>query len=772
MLKSIRTCFISSKSKIVGLAIILFMPYRANAHDFKNQISHPIEDSNALVSKKITTSNPLFVKNQLKIKQIRRIQVLDVGNLSFQKFASSQKLGMYSYSFQYGKGKFLPIFIDKKGLKSKQIKTKWLILHEKELNSKLFKQITLSHELFNSAECYYSENKSKYFSPLLKIKPSIKTHNLKLRRAPIYGVNTIGLRMGKICEEAGILVLKPVFTNFQITPSFKAFEPPISSIIKLNISNRPYIYSRQEVPVNLRLDYKKSTNSNKRFFPQNDIILGELETMSPLVPFDPELNFFDFNNIWSQTDLEYHTQKANRLLWKSLNEYDINLKPKKGFFRKIFSIRKISIPTKRQVRDACVDGIAQFFRFKKWMHKNVQRPLTNFIRSKTGDFFLKSPHLGPFRRKYGFDNFSKHFTPVKIKYDRIESIQYRWQHYNKVEFNSDPNFLLKQCLDNFDDTAIVLSQSNFVPLPLKFNEPEFSTANLIYPRRRRRRRIGFLQMWRNRKKSFNKLGFEPLEMLIPQSLDSSIPKGKKTTNPEIFVISRILNYERKYMRIRNRKASRSWRYKIFYHRVAQEIMDETKLNSNNTIPPTFYAGPLFLKEKGISVHGTCGYGLGYFEKLGHKFYINPVTGLVSIYQNSAGENFYGDDETTYFGVSAGRGYYSDKTGVKYFYVENYDDAQFAYMSGEFSPHLPIQSRKNPFYWKREYYYNPEYIKLKKISGPWLDIRGNVRNQFQDFYEIKKDTFFDIQGKLKGGVRLKLKQKTWSTKSVIDITDNN
>lgn len=770
MFKSIRTCFISSKSKVVGLAIILFMPYRVNAHDFKNQTSHPINDSSTLLPKKIPVSNPLFVKNKLKIKQIRRIQVSDVGNLSFQKFVSSPRLRVYSYSFQYGKGKFLPIFIDKEGLKSKQIKTKLLIRKEEEFNSELFKKITLSHKLFNSAEYYYSENKSDYSSPLLK--RSTKTKNLRVRQAPIYSVNTVGLQMGKICEEAGILVLNPVFTSFQITPSFKAFEPPISSITKVNISNRPYTYSREEVPVHLRLDYKKCISSNKSFFPQNDIIARELETMTRLAPFNPELNFFDFNNIWSKADLEYHTQKANRLLWKSLEEYDINLKPKKGFFRTIFSMRKISIPTKRQFRDACVDGIAQFFKFKKWMHKNVQRPLTNFIRSKTGDFFLKSPHLGPFRRKYGFDNFSKHFNSINIKYDRAESIQYRWQHYNKVEFHSGPNFLLKQCLDNFDDKAVVLPQSNFVPLPLKFNESEFSTTNLIYPRLRRRRRIGLLQMWRNRKKSFNKVGFEPLEILIPQSLDSSIPKGRKTTDPEIFVVSRILNYERKYMRIRNRKASRSWRYKIFYHRVAQEIMDETRLQSDNSIPPTFYAGPLFLKEKGISVNGTCGYGLGYFNNAGHKFYINPVTGLISIYQNSAGENFYGDDETTYFGVLNGLGYYSDKTGIKYFYVDNYDDVLFAYMNEEFIPRIPIQSRKNPFYWKHEYYYSPDYIKLKKISGPWVDIRGKVRNKFQHLYEIKKDTFFDIQGKLKGGVRLKLKKKTWSTKSVIDTKDNN
>ena len=84
-------------------------------------------------------------------------------------------------------------------------------------------------------------------------------------------------------------------------------------------------------------------------------------------------------------------------MWKFANPYIIRYKAKKSLLSQIFTIRELSLPTKRQIRDACVDGISKFFRFKKWMHKNVQRPLTNYIRSKTGDLFLVSPHLQPFK---------------------------------------------------------------------------------------------------------------------------------------------------------------------------------------------------------------------------------------------------------------------------------------------------------------------------------------------------------------------------------------
>lgn len=758
LLKLIRGNLVLSKFKIITLVSLLFIaPTKATASDFNNSSDIKLQSGVKPGLENPPNARLVNVRYQSskldngKIIKISRIKPFIANSNNLKKFVSRPNSGIEIYAYT---GLNSPILIDNQEFESKLTHVKSMVVYAKMLPKRheLLTKVEIGNNLFRSAEDYYSENKIKPVDPqFLKIKHRFNVSNVRVRpnnfNVPGRGLNILALRMGRLCEDEGTRFLQAEFNEFNIP--IKSLEPPISIFFKSVMGNYPYIYSKYEWPYSIT---KTLVNSENETCLANRIE-AELETM-PLgyISFDPELNFFDFNTIWFARDMESSCINANHVIFKASKKYEIKLTRKKGFFRNLFRIRKFSIPTKRELRDACVDGITQFFKFKKWMHKNVQRPLTNFIRSKTGNLFLASPHLQPFRRKYGFVNFDKHFTPVDIKFDRLESLQYRWQHYNKIEFNSDDNFLLAQCLENSFDSAVLLPQSNFVSLPLKFSEAEFTPGNLFY--------LPISKSLKNRKNSFNKHGFNSFDILIPQTSVLHIPNGTKTTNPEVFVFSRILNYHRKYIAMRNAKACRSWRYNIFYHRVAQEIMDETKLSSNNSIPPTFFIGPLLLKEKGIEVNGTCGYGLGYRKVGANKFYINPVTGLISIYQNSNHENFCGDDETTYFGVFKGRGYYSDKTHVKYFYVENFDDALFAYVSGQSSVRNPIKSRKNPFYWKREYYLDTEYLKIKKLSGPWHDIRTSVRDQFEHLYEIQKDVHFDIveKPKVKGGVKLKFNSK--------------
>ena len=81
----------------------------------------------------------------------------------------------------------------------------------------------------------------------------------------------------------------------------------------------------------------------------------------------------------------------------SLESYpDLSFSP---FSKPIFKVPESTNPIqmeriereslKLKIRDKCVDGVAQIFKFKKWAYKRVQRPLNDFIRSKTGDRILK-----------------------------------------------------------------------------------------------------------------------------------------------------------------------------------------------------------------------------------------------------------------------------------------------------------------------------------------------------------------------------------------------
>lgn len=605
------------------------------------------------------------------------------------------------------------IIIDHDELKLNQIKVRFLYQYvdKNGLRTDLLAQIREGIALLKSAESYYTDG-------IVELSDEVK------------GTNFLALRIGRLCEYEGGQILKPAFDEFYISVQIPGPGSLISDLLNEKIKEYPFIYSSQE---------KHDFWLEKPLYKSSvDLSVNKIQREFDSFPvskksFFSQLTFNDFYTLWCNSQSNRNLKRADFILWQSKNTHS-KAKRKKNIFRNLATVHKVSIPTKRQVRDACVDGISKFFSFKRWVHQNVQRPLTNFIRSKTGDLILASPHLKPFNRKYGFVNFDSHFSPSEVKYDRSESLYYRWQHYNKIEYNPSSDFLLTQSFDQAHDTVprplCLLAELDFVPLGLRFKESEFIPENLLLPNLR--------HTYRSRKIRHHRLGFNSLDTFLPQSSGLNLPSGDKTTNPETFVFSRILNYDRKYLRIRNAKACRSWRYKIFYHRIEKEILSETMASSNTEIPPTLYIGPLFLKEKGISVNGSCGYGLGYLKRGSNKFYMNPVTGLISIYQNSFNENFNGDDQTTYFGVSNGRGYYTDKNAIKYFYVDNYDDSIFKHTHNELSPPISIQSRKNPFYWKREYYADLNYLKFKKLSGPWRDIRGSVRHSFKDLYDIKRD----------------------------------
>ena len=136
---------------------------------------------------------------------------------------------------------------------------------------------------------------------------------------------------------------------------------------------------------------------------------------------------------------------------------------------------------------------------------------------------------------------------------------------------------------------------------------------------------------------------------------------------------------------------------------------------------------------------SCGYGLSYLKNNGQKFYINPSTGLISYYTNNKNENFHGDDSTTVYGVFEGRGYYTDKKGIKYFYKENYK--QFynfsKNISSQISPNGFPKMRNNPYFYKREFYFDKEYPQIKKMAGLWKDLRASKRDDNRYLFNLKK-----------------------------------
>jgi len=719
LVSSIHVGLAFSKRKIFGLTLLFLMPLKVNANDMNSSYQVSVarnirhEQENRLQDEK---NDSAMSPNFIAIFQPFSTNLIVSSDIVLRY---PLEVEIYSYPTPNS-----VILINNRELKMKQEQVKLLSNYSKFVsnNPSFLDNIKIADNLLKAAESYYVENTLKPFNPNSKRKKSkFSEINPPFPSNSLVSIYITSIKLGRVFEDEGTRLLNFELNKLKIES--RIIELPISSI---SVENFPDFYSRSEL----------CNGVSKPSVLASDRIALELETIY-WYSFDSNFNFVDFPYLWSLRDIDYSSKKADYLMWKFANPYIIRYKAKKSLLSQIFTIRELSLPTKRQIRDACVDGISKFFRFKKWMHKNVQRPLTNYIRSKTGDLFLASPHLQPFKRKYGFVNFNEHFNPINIKYDYSESIQSRWQHYNKIEFDVPDSVLLEQCLDNISDSPKLISQINFVSLPLTFNEFEFTELNTLprynYTGKVLKKRPRF-HFWNS--KQVLKRGLKASDVLLPQSLSKDIPWGKKTNQPEAFSFSRIINYDRRYLAIRHRKASRSWRYHIFYHRVAEEIMNETKVLSNHSIPPTLLIGPLLLKQKGHDINQTGGYGLGYLKRGYNKFYLNPVTGLISIYQNKNYEDFYGDDKTTYYGVDKGRPYYSDKYGIKYFYVGNFDDTFFGYLSGESHIRQPIQSRKNPFYWRREYYVDVEYLKIKKLSGPWSDVRANVREHFQDFYKVK------------------------------------
>jgi hypothetical protein len=364
---------------------------------------------------------------------------------------------------------------------------------------------------------------------------------------------------------------------------------------------------------------------------------------------------------------------------------------------------------KLKIRDKCVDGVAQIFKFKKWAYKRVQRPLNDFIRSKTGDRILKSPHLVSFKRKYGFES---DLNFKDIKKERIESIVYRWRHYNKINFYADFD-------DSQTDEFLLLPRKfykeRFVPLPLKFCEIDF-LSNKNYP---------VLNNALNESDPF-----------LPQS-DFMLRRSLKSeTDP----LSISLDFDKKFFEDRNNRARRSLRYYVNFPLINSNIQNERIRKRTNL--PIFLLGPEILKSYGINTNDSCGYGLGYLRVGSQKIYMNPATGLFSYYKSIDNQIFNGDDKTTYFGIENNRGYYSDSKGTKYFYAGNYIEInsarsnRFKFMNS--SPNgLPTDTRRNPYLHKSDFYLNPLYTSIKRQAGPWNDVGGLRRHKFSSLYPVSK-----------------------------------
>ena len=358
---------------------------------------------------------------------------------------------------------------------------------------------------------------------------------------------------------------------------------------------------------------------------------------------------------------------------------------------------------KLQMRDKCVDGVAQFFKFKKWAYKQVQKPVNTFIREKTGEHLLKSPHLSSFSRKYGFE-----FEPSldDIKKERIESPVYRWQQYNRVKFyqNSENKFL----------SSSEIIKEYFNPLPFKFLKSSFE------------------QLAEDLRFISTPI-FDPFDLLMPQSYSNL----RSSLNESSDLMLMATEFDKKFLEERNAYAYRSLRYYVNYPFINSKIQNDRIYKQGKL--PNFLFGPEILKKQGLDLGYTCGYGLGYCKLNSQKIYINPTTGLLSYFMNTSNQLFNGDDQTTYFGVENNIGYYTDKSGIKYFYMGNYLDSadtlpmNFCTMSPDGRPVM----RSNSYYHKKGFYYNPFYVKVKEQAGPWKDIRASVRYKLDNLYNIER-----------------------------------
>ena len=380
-----------------------------------------------------------------------------------------------------------------------------------------------------------------------------------------------------------------------------------------------------------------------------------------------------------------------------------------------FSLSNKPIQIKRDslkltIRDKCVDGVSQFFKFKKWAYTKVQRPVNDYVRAKTGERIFKSPHLIPFKRKYGFEIEP---TLSDIKKEQIESVVYRWRHYNKIDFHEEFDFDSSQYTDLLSTSIIPQKfyKERFVPLPLKFVKNDFLDSNDY--------QILDSSLAMN-------------NPFLPQS-DSTL---RLTLDDSIDPLSVALDFDKKFLADRNSKACKSIRYYVNYPLINSNIQKE-RIRKKMKLP-VFLLGPEILKGQGIHSNNSCGYGLGYLKVDSQKMYINPTTGLFSYFVSSDNHLFNGNDKMTYFGVENNCGYYSDDNNIKYFYRGNYVElnSPFPRYWGRSPNGLPAV-RRNPYYHENDFYINPSYTSIKNQAGPWKDVRASHRKRFSHLYTITK-----------------------------------
>lgn len=557
-------------------------------------------------------------------------------------------------------------------------------------------------KLLESAKGYYSENGQNYFKVENKSHINNTSNSLTLR-------NTIPIYLGRACEEIVI---------------------PVVNVNSLDNSN--IITNNQHLLKNTPNNTYSQTEWNS--FPRLSNNLTESKTLNPTKSKNVSnlrqslnsfpLDRFSFFPILANLDFSFLLLKSNKSAClidhnsRTNQFYDSIIKFEENkMIKKKFSLRNIRVPTKRELRDSVVDSITVFFKFKKWTKNNVQRPLGNLIRNTTGNLFLDPPHFLPFERKFGSIDLTKKFSSIKIKYELNESIVYRWIYYNKLSF-----------LEGLKLVDFIASNKNsdffYTPLPFNFQTSDFKDVNNLFFKSRTKKEKNLI------------IGLNSKEVLLPQSLTSL---ARRNVSPELLMESQIFNrvksYDKKYLDERNEKASKSLRYFINVSNIEEEITNSRKVFNDIKKSPNFLLGPELLANLSPlqDIPYTCGYGLGYFNISNKKIYINPTTGLLSIYKDSNNRAFYGNDKTTFYGVKNGKGYYSDDSGIKYYYSHNYE---FDFLRSKSNKDFP-KSRLNPDSFSNEFYSNSQYLSNKEKSGPWIDVRRNVRHSESIFYPISK-----------------------------------
>jgi len=460
------------------------------------------------------------------------------------------------------------------------------------------------------------------------------------------------------------------------------------------------------------------------------------------------------SNLYKVLDLNNNVQKIKKDRIKfnfSLEHMDQAEKNDKKTKVKRFNWQKIrlKIPTKRQLRDACVDAITEVFKFKRWFYNKVQRPFTKYVRLKTGNLIFKEPHINPFIKKYGFEKLAKKTEIATIKSESKEAPIYRLKTYNRLVFNEIKSFSkiqrLGQCEQNgniilpqkFFKKHLIKLEDNYINKDFKKLKNQ-NLSKIYYPIPKKDQ---FYFITKYFKKSRRKLrGLNYIEVLIPQSYKWKKKKSSKNKD-EKELFQSILNYDKNWLTKRDAILKKSFRYKPFYHRIAKKLFDKVKfepqINKKQSLP-NFFIGPQLHRSKTKTIN-SCGYGLSYLKNNDQKIYINPSTGLMSYYTNSKNEKFHGDDSTTTYGILEGRGYYTDKKGIKYFYKENYEQVcNFSkYVGNQISPNGFPKMRNNPYYYKREFYFDQQYPQIKKMAGLWKDLRANKRDDNSYLFNLKK-----------------------------------